>query len=226
LVRKLVAFDFDGVLVDSYSELPKIYKEIHQMEPLLKDIPLFEELMLAIEDIMDYLGIWDPFFAFHNIIGLPEEKARELASFYWDSRIKRTKIDEDVRDVILELQRKNIETVILSGTDISPGMKLKRIEESGLDVYFDNIYIHGKKGLGDLRHTLELIIEEHFDYEIFYVDDKTANINKLTDLSDVKLILKKINVPFPLKLSWREPLRKPVPIIERLSELQKIVVEI
>ncbi len=223
MAKKLVAFDFDGVLVDSYSELPEIYREIHQMEPLLKDIPLFEELMLAIEDIMDYLGIWDPYVAFHNIIGLPEEKARKLAFFYWDNRVKRTKIDEEARDVILELQRKNIETVILSGTDVSPGMKLKRIEESGLDVYFDNIYIHGKKGLGDLRHTLELIIEEYIDYEIFYVDDKTTNINKLVDISDVKLVLKKINVPFPLKLSWREPLRKPVPIIENLSQLQKIV---
>ncbi|HDN95654.1 MAG TPA: HAD family hydrolase, partial [Thermoplasmatales archaeon] len=91
---KCFAFDFDGVLVDSYSCLPSVYKKLAEYFGIENDEFVKEAIML--EDKYDAMEIfdkriwWKDFFKKYGIMNV-----NEAMQIYWDERIKESKIMEN-----------------------------------------------------------------------------------------------------------------------------------
>ena len=189
----VVAFDFDGVLVDSYYALPKVYLELGlEIGPFLE-----------IEDAFDYLGIWDKRWFFERL-GIDNER-------YWELRAKYSIVLYDAEKLTRRIRERGWRPIIVCGCDDSVERKLWRIRRSGIGKYFDEVRVYGcdseYKSLREALHGVDA-----------YVDDKPANLNTLGDLN-IKLFLHSFRPNLPLALSWSKELRVNAIILKDLFEV-------
>ncbi len=190
-----IAFDFDGVLVDSYYALPKVYEELG----------LESEPFIELEDAFDYLGLWDKRWFFERV-GIDNEK-------YWRLRLKYSLPLYDVKRLTEEVRRRGWRPIIVCGCDDSVERKAWRIREMGFDKYFEQVRIYGcNSNFKNLREALEGVDA--------YVDDKPSNLNKLKGLG-ITLFLHVFRPNLPLALSWTVKLEVEAIKVSNLYEVIK-----
>jgi len=222
----IVVFDFDGVLVDSYTCLRIVYSELATMTGV-HDRELFVDAMLYFEDVMDYLGIWNRFSWFNLIMKSSLVTSgidlKSLVSTYWELRTKYSKVVNEALKVLHELSRLGIPTYIICGADGTPGLKEFRVSSSGLDKLVTDVITYGEGGrVKTLNDALGILKGRHVNEVIYYVDDKPKNLNEL-NIDGVIPILLRIKPPLPRGFSWLVQLKKDVKVIDRLSDLLYLV---
>jgi len=203
----IVIYDFDGVLVDSYWCLSKIYSKLAKMVGVPEDI--FTDIMLSLEDIADYLGIWDKKVIFNIILNNIDHHGQinidRVVEEYWKLRIKYSRVIDNIEHVLKKFRDQGIKLYIVSGMDDTVNRKVERIKASGLSKYFDKYIIYGKgSNVRSLREALKtIIVNENVDLKtnIYYIDDKPLNLLKILDLN-IKLVHYVFKPPFPKAYSW------------------------
>ncbi|HDD26865.1 MAG TPA: HAD family hydrolase [Acidilobales archaeon] len=223
---RVVAFDFDGVLVNSYDCLRRVYDELALLMGM-SDRELFVELMLAFEDVMDYLGIWDRFSWFNLIHKSPlitqKLNVDYLVSTYWRLRTSYSKVINDALHVLKKLKELGIPMYIVCGADGVPGLKEFRVSSSGLDKLVTDVITYGEGGrVKTLNDALSILKERHINEVIYYVDDKPKNLNEL-NIDGVIPVLLRIKPPLPRGFSWLVQLKKDVRVIDKLSDLLYLI---
>jgi len=224
-INTVVVFDFDGVLVDSYSCLPKIYETIAR-EIGIKDVKSFIRVMLNFEDIMDYFGIWDRRLWFNLILHSPKIHnldAEKLVFTYWNLRVKYSIVKSESIEVLKKLNAMKIPTYIVSGSDGIPGMKYRRVKASGLDKLVKDVLVYGVyEKIRSLTEALLEIKEKHLAAKIFYVDDKSKNLAEASKVK-VNTVLYKYKPPLPTSYAWKSRKPKNAAEIRSLREILAIL---
>ncbi len=198
---KCFAFDFDGVLVDSYSCLPSVYKKLAEYFEIEDDE--FIEEAIKLEDKYDAMEVfdrriwWESFFKKYGILDI--ERALQI---YWDERIKESRIMKNCVGMLKWLKRGNI-LAIVAGNDGIKSMKKRRIEKSGLAGFFDEILIVNEEINSKLDGILYLMEKYGLnEKEIIFIDDKPMSINQVKNrLKNV--IAVKMEFQSILKEAWK-----------------------
>ena len=224
-INTVVVFDFDGVLVDSYSCLPKIYETIAR-EIGIKDVKSFIRVMLNFEDIMDYFGIWDRRLWFNLILRSPKIRnldTKKLISTYWNLRVKYSIVKSESIEVLKKLNAMKIPTYIVSGSDGISGMKYRRVKTSGLDKLVKDVLVYGVyEKIKSLTEALLEIKGKHLVAKIFYVDDKPKNLIEASKVK-VNTVLYKYKPPLPTSYAWKGRKPKNAAEIRSLREILAIL---
>ncbi len=227
-----VVFDFDGVLVDSYSCLPSIYEKVARLIGYSGSIDLFVSAMLELEDVAEYMGIWDKKALWKAVLDVEPKILTEIDHLYWSMRTQESRpIYRDLWRLIEKLKEKHgdIDSYILCGCDTSSEAKHLRIIKSGISIsMFRDVIIYGcESRYRSLKHGILELAARGYD-TIVYIDDKTQNLNKLDGLAEEfkgRLILVNhvFNPPLPLKLSWIEKPRVNVVKVRDLYGILEIL---
>ncbi|AEA48101.1 HAD family hydrolase [Archaeoglobus veneficus] len=225
---KVIVFDFDGVLVDSYSCLGPVYAYIAERIGLKGSArDEFVKKAIKYEDEQDALGNydrkkwWPNLFKEFNIL-INEQKLDELLQIFWEKRAEESGIVKDCEKILRYLKEIDIKLAIMAGDDGRKSLKRRRIEKSGLSKFFDKILIVGE----DVKNRIEGIELIKKEYElsegdkILLVDDKPSPINEVANLKDVVTV--KVEFEGPLKLAWAEECN-PRFRIKTIGELKDIV---
>ena len=225
---KVFVFDFDGVLVDSYSCLPSVYDYIAQYVGLEGKLrKKFIEKAIRLEDEQDALGnyekrTWWPILFREFGISIDESKLNQLIEIFWNKRAEQSKIIENCENILKLLKKKGKILIIMAGNDGIVGMKKRRIEKSGLAHFFDEIFVVGED-IKDRIEGINLIIRKYnvAPNQIVVVDDKPSPINeinrKMKDITTVKVEFKGV-----LKLAWSDEC-EPNFRIKKIGELWNII---
>lgn len=205
--RRIVVFDVDGVLIDSYSCLPSIYADIGKKFFSLtgEAMTLFTTAMIIGEDFNDYHqryppSTWWPSYFQTLHLETDRETIRTISDYYWHERMKRSLIIKDVPSVLEELLHRGYIIAIACGTDGIPGLKQKRIQHHGLDQYFSDILI-AAENCNTKLDCLRLLLQKYgiSPNQLTFVDDKPRFLKEARSIG-----IKTCQVLFegPLKLSW------------------------
>ena len=153
---RLIIFDFDGTLVDSFTLRPMAWKEVakgvskylkeHGIRVNINDIT---EEIGKLEREMNYLGILDRKEWWRRLLkkyGIPvkEDLLLKWARLYWNVVANGQELYSDVTESLKELKKMGYSLALLTDTDGLEGMKSIRIEKSGLKEFFDDILIAGE----------------------------------------------------------------------------------
>jgi len=200
-----VAYDFDGVLVDSYSCLPIVYRLVADRIGVVgKNV--FVESMLYLEDLMDYYGVWDRRewwrFLVRNSGMLAGVDIDSIVDLYWSLRIRYSHVMPNATCVLERLNNMGIDLYIVSGMDDTVEGKIRRIRESGLTRYFRDVIVYGVYGeFKDVRQALSYLVDQCGSRQIYYVDDKIVNLNRLAKLG-INLVNYLYRPPYPRAFAW------------------------
>ncbi len=227
-METVVIFDFDGVLVDSYGGLTRVYRALAK-KLNIADVACFIKAMLSFEDIMDYFGLWDRNLWFNLILKSSKVRSKlnvnKLVIEYWRLRIKYSKIMNNAKEVIEKLNSLGIHTYIVSGSDGVKGMKYKRIKASGFDKLVREILVYGiNEKIGCLFEALNIVKRKHRRSQLFYIDDKPKNLME-AHKANIRTVLHKYKPPFPTKYAWKGRKPKNTIEIDNLLDLIKIILQ-
>jgi len=226
---KVITFDFDGVLVDSYTVIPKIYKEIGEIFLGIGGAKLdrFVKDMLQGEELLDlgFLGPrreWWPIIMSRYVNGKPIDLDK-VDEFYWKERIKGSFIIEGVVETLELLGDNGFSLYIMCSRDDKDGSKMNRIVVSGIDKYFKDIFLIGEN-VSSRAEAIEAIkTKEGVDVKkILVVDDKVPPLYEARRLG---VWIAKVDFEGPIKLAWNLPLR-PHFRVKRIKELVGAILEI
>lgn len=225
--QKMLVFDFDGTLVDSYTCLPDVYGSIAQELGLQGDVARkFAEAMVKAEDQQDVLGNYDRHTWWSEVFGqfgidTTHERLKRLISTYWELRTSRSKIINQSEKILQSLKNRGILTIACAG-DGRFGNKRKRIEKSGLGTFFDEVIIIGEDA-ENLTQAVKSLVEKHgiTAREVIVFDDKPFSINEIShNMKDVRTV--KIEFRGTLTSAWAEEC-KPTYRIRTIEEANGIV---
>jgi len=218
-----VVFDFDGVLVDSYCCLRRVYKHLRE-KYVNKNHDVFVDTMLYLEGITDYLGIWSRKRIFKFIaegFGIDYKLINDLVREYWRVRTQLSLVNSDAHNVLGKIRGLGCEIYCVCGCDDTVHGKIERISYSGFQKYFKKIIIYGfKSSFNTLREALLSIINR--GDTVVYVDDKPSNLNSIADLRIIR-VLCKFRPSLPVTFSWNEKVNCEAKVIENLNELITIL---
>ena len=204
---RLYAFDFDGTLVDSYSCLPAVWRRIGEYLNLEESfLDLFVKYVLIEEDLGDVRGEHDVSKwvrrALDKLKLEIDFNSEELAALYWKYRIEGTTVLPCVEDILKVLKEKECIVASVSGDDGVKSLKKKRIMQSGLSRFFDNIIVAGEDvpGKGD---AMVLLADKYglSRRECVLIDDKPGPIN---DVSKKGFPTIKVDFKCILKEAWKD----------------------
>lgn len=221
-------FDFDGVLVDSYSCLPSLYNYIARYIRFKNIVKKFVKRALEYEDEQDAIGnynrkSWWPTLFKEFQVYEDEEKLDELLKIFHEERVKQTKIIKGAMDVLKWLRNMEETLIILAGSDGQPSMKKRRIEKSGLMKFFKDIFILGED-VKDRKGGIKSIIKKYSisESQAVFIDDKPVPINEIyinfKDITTIKIEFKGI-----LNLAWKKEKCMPTYTIKTIAELRRII---
>jgi len=221
---KLLALDFDGVVADSYSCLPDVYDEL--IKRLRRPNRGFlKSVLIELEDILDYLGVWSIMpKIWELLLNLDAEEALKLYEEYWKLRVRCTKVNNGLYDVVESARRMGFKPITLSGCDDSTRRKKARIQALGVYELFDYHIVYGCESR--YKSLEEAILSLLPESEILvYVDDKSSNLNRLANIPTEALVIVRavFKPPFYHAYSWSEKLKVKVLEISTLSELVDIL---
>lgn len=183
---RVIVFDFDGVLIESYSCFPNIYRQIaNKVGIKAEHITLFIEDAMYLEDLYDGKKIydrwvwWPDFFKKWGIV-LTEAELENLHDFLWNERINQSKPMKVEK--LTRLQQHGFKLCMLCGNDGKEGLKQKRIKRSKLDKVLEKIYVVGDdvrtRAEGIKQICKELQVETK---QLIVVDDKPNPINTIKE---------------------------------------------
>jgi putative hydrolase of the HAD superfamily len=204
---KLFVFDFDGVLVDSYSRLPVIYELLAERLELGKKIGGFVQQAIALEDMedakcnYDRRKWWGEFLKGFGLT-LREAELNELLKVFWDLRIRLTTVMGGAKELLIFLRECGSKISILCGSDGQLSMKRKRIKESGLGEFFDDILVVGED-VCNRKQGFSLLFEKFkvTGKETIFIEDKPDPINEVRSINSL-IGIAKVEFGGPLKLAW------------------------
>ena len=230
--KAILVFDFDGVLVDSYSKLEEVYIEALREHPAIKQMNIEKVKKLArelveLEDYHDSIRRYNRFelietFLSTKSIVLDEDIIRRIVEKYWAKRIEKTTVFPDVEETLKELHVKYT-LILLTDHDGKPGYKIRRVRASGLDRYFDEIIVAGEPGQPVTKRNGLLYIIDKYRVEpecIAFIDDKPKVLASVKDLG-VATILRIFRPPNMYRAWTGEPAADY--IIESLTELPTVL---
>ncbi|MHA2062536.1 MAG: HAD family hydrolase [Candidatus Sifarchaeia archaeon] len=156
--RVAAIFDFDGTLVESHPQRSVAHLKV--CESLLKHLNLQgsikKEVLLNLISQME-IEMNEKHFYDRNIwwkeavkryfskdISMSESTLTELTTLYWQTVSDESKVFPKAEDLLISLREKGIQLGLMSDTDGLKNMKAKRITESGLREYFDQILVPGE----------------------------------------------------------------------------------
>jgi len=225
---RVFAFDFDGVLVDSYSCLPSVYSDIARYIGLENSTKKFVERALKYEDEQDVMGnynrkSWWPMLYEEFQVNVAQEKLDELVQIYWAERSERSKIIPGTIEALERIRGRVATLIILAASDGQPNMKRRRVGKSGLLRFFDDIFII-TDDVVDIEEGIRLIMKKYgvLGNQIAFVNDKPAPINEVSkNFQDITTI--KVEFEGILKLAWNKEKCTPTYRIRRMNEVERII---
>ncbi|MGQ9723742.1 MAG: HAD family hydrolase [Candidatus Jordarchaeum sp.] len=155
--KRGIIFDFDGTLVDSFSNRIQSHKKVAELitnflkkrgvnanyhtmlEKVIKTEEEGEKRLIRSRDEW-----WKQIFEELNITNVPKDLIAELTNVYWEILKDTTTIYEGAPELLAELKQKGYKLGLLSDTDFAPGWKEKRFKDSGLAKFFDTYVVAGE----------------------------------------------------------------------------------
>lgn len=152
-------FDFDGTLVDSFAHRTAIHKKVSallldQMKQRYdeKSLSRMVGIISRIDVEMHQNRIYDRNLwwtkALNRYAGkdseVPESAIIKASTLYWDQMKKKTTVYPGIRTMLQVLKRYDVKLGLISDSDGLKGMKIERIEASGLARLFDAIVVAGE----------------------------------------------------------------------------------
>ncbi|MCD6502977.1 MAG: HAD family hydrolase [Thermoplasmata archaeon] len=176
----IIAFDFDGTLIDSYYCIEEAFYRAFNDYKFLPFKRLLAKFLTYIE-----LQFERPKFGrhrFHREIYFTNSK---LWRRWLEERAALSRPIENAILVINELKSRGHTIISFSAEDFVPGMKKYRLERSPFYTMFDDIIIFGRgKSIDD---AMKYVKEKH-GTPIVWVDDKPWRFLRLKDREDVIFI--------------------------------------
>jgi putative hydrolase of the HAD superfamily len=155
-----VIFDFDGTLVDSYSPRKNAHRKVAAF--LLGDLAIQDSVsnrrkMFQIISEIDVemhrnkmydRNLWWKEAAkryFNRVTEISEPILTKASTLYWETLKNKSTIYPGVKSTLRTLKRRGIKIGLVSDTDGLKGMKIERIEASGLNEFFDALVVSGEE---------------------------------------------------------------------------------
>ncbi|AFK21659.1 HAD family hydrolase [Pyrococcus sp. ST04] len=163
----IIAFDFDGTLVDSYSCIEEaFYRALKRTYPWLPGKRWIAKFLTKIEEQFER----PKFGKRGRKIRAPNIFKGKFARAWFEERAKLTKPLEGAREVLERLKEEGHVVISFSAEDFIPGIKEFRLRESGLYDLFDDVIIFGHKY--SLCEAFFMVREKYGDDVFVWVDDK------------------------------------------------------
>ena len=164
----IIAFDFDGTLVDSYSCIEEaFYRALKRVYPRLPGKKRIAKLLTKVEEQFER----PKFGKSARRIKAPNIFRGKFARAWFEERAKLTKPLDGAREVLQELKKRGHIVISFSAEDFIPGIKEYRLKQSDLYELFDDVIIFGHKY--SLCEAFFMVREKYGHDEIFvWVDDK------------------------------------------------------
>ena len=167
VMEMIVAFDFDGTLVDSYSCIEEAFRRA--LEKHFHWLPFkgfWAKVLAKIE-----LYFERPHFGKHG------GKVRQPFFFRWhffrtwfEERAKLSKPIDNAKELIRKLKEEGHTVISFSAEDFIDGMKEHRLRVSGFYELFDDVIIFGREL--SICEAFWLVREKYGDETFVWVDDK------------------------------------------------------
>ncbi|CAB50684.1 HAD-IA family hydrolase [Pyrococcus abyssi] len=164
----IIAFDFDGTLVDSYSCIEEaFYRALEREYPWLPGKRSIAKLLTKLE-----LQFERPKFGKTGRKIRPPLKIFQgrFARAWFEERAKLTKPLDGAHEVLKELRDQGHIVISFSAEDFIPGIKEFRLRQNGLYDLFDDVIIFGK-GVS-IKDAFSLVRKKYGNETFVWVDDK------------------------------------------------------
>jgi len=180
----VVAFDFDGTLVDSYSCLPLVWRRVGEEAGLRGEVlGRFADVAYRLEDKMEREGVWDRLRVIKSAleaVGVDFDP-KSLLEVYWRERIRGTKVLPCAYEVLLMSRERGLIVACVTWDDGIPGLKRQRIALAGLYEHFHEVIIAGE----DVESKSEALMKLSHKYKVprdrvLLVDDRAECIVEVT----------------------------------------------
>ncbi len=163
----IIAFDFDGTLVDSYSCIEEAFRRA--LEKRYRWLPgkaLWAKLLTRIEFQFER-----PAFGGHKKTHKPPFFLRtKFFETWFIERGKLSKPIDDAPELLRKLKQEGHTVISFSAEDFIDGMKVKRLKMAGLYDLFDDVIVFGREMT--LDEAFRLVREKYGDETFIWVDDK------------------------------------------------------
>ncbi|HHI00546.1 MAG TPA: HAD family hydrolase [Thermococcus litoralis] len=163
----IIAFDFDGTLVDSYSVIEEAFRRaLKKHFPWLPFKGLFAKILTRVE-----LYFERPKFGKHTgKIKQPRFFRTKFARTWFKERAKLSKPIDDSKELLKKLKEEGHIVISFSAEDFLDGMKEYRLRVSGFYDLFDDVIIFGRDI--SICEAFQLVRERYGDEIFVWVDDK------------------------------------------------------
>ncbi|MDR2719757.1 MAG: HAD-IA family hydrolase [Nitrososphaerota archaeon] len=153
-----VLFDFDGTLIDSFTyrhlahvEVAKILTNFEREHGLDVSEERMVSILSELENEMTAKLVYDRKIWFSEAIkrhcglsiAMPVDVCTAAVICYWETIIRHSFLYPNVTELLVYL-KKYASLGIVSDTDGFDGMKSRRIQESGIQEFFDDIIVSGE----------------------------------------------------------------------------------
>lgn len=163
----IVAFDFDGTLVDSYTVIEEAFRRaLEKHFPWLPLKGFWAKILTKIE-----LYFERPRFGKHR------GKVRQPFFFRWkffkswfEERAKLSRPIDDSKEVLKKLREEGHKVISFSAEDFVNGMKEYRLKISGFYELFDDVIVFGTEI--SPCEAIQIVRERYGDDVFIWVDDK------------------------------------------------------
>ncbi|AEC51734.1 hypothetical protein PNA2_0818 [Pyrococcus sp. NA2] len=164
----IIAFDFDGTLVDSYTCIEEaFYNALKRTYPWLPGKRVIAKFLTKLE-----LQFERPKF------GKAKRKIKppirifqgRFARTWFEERARLTRPLDGAREVLEELKDRGHVVISFSAEDFIPGIKEYRLKKSGLYDLFDDVIIFGR-GLS-IKEAFQIVRKKYGNETFVWVDDK------------------------------------------------------
>ncbi len=163
----IVAFDFDGTLVDSYSVIEEAFKRA--LEKHFRWLPFKGFWAKVLTKIEEYLE--RPKFGKHSgKIKQPFIFRFKFFRTWFEERAKLTKELDNAKELLKKLKEEGHIVISFSAEDFIDGMKEYRLKVGGFYDLFDDVIIFGRDIT--LCEAFSLVREKYGDEIFVWVDDK------------------------------------------------------
>lgn len=196
---RIVAVDFDGTLVDSYSCLPRVWNRVGRAAGLSGDVlRKFVRIALELEEEGETTGRYSKMEVITEAlrsVGLAPDSGY-LLDVYWTARIEGTKLLPCAREFLLEARRAGLIVASVSYDDGMPNLKRKRISSAGLYHLFDEIIVAGEDVL--TKADALALLSERYEVpksEVVLIDDKPPHIREAVE-AGFQAVLVRFRGPF------------------------------
>jgi len=171
-----IVFDYDGVLVDSYSGVEAFYRI--DLRRILNIDEALVDYLLYLEYLGEAIGwLREDWWPIH-IPNLTEDLYDVLITRYWERRIENQKPLPGVKPLLEKMKRMGFKLHSVSYRDDIYGLKRYRIELEEFTQILDKVIIAGED-VKDRAEGLRAVLEEAGGEPVVYVDDKPLNLYKL-----------------------------------------------